>query len=253
MNETSVLSQATPETIERSVLQAFLQQLSTRLHNGRGLPASNAELERCEASAALLRSLASFTDNARRLDRAVYRRLAVALNRDQIPSKLWLIDRLSGTMPLPDSRILIVGGWYGILPLLLQCLYPSWRIRTHLIDVDPAACEVASILSAGVVENLTISCKDAIDVDYREVLQEPHSVVVNTVCEHMSNFVDWFNLIQPGQKIALQSNDHVGCSEHTNCVQSLEQFESQAPLSETYFRGMLPLENFQRFMLIGRR
>jgi hypothetical protein len=235
------------------VLQPFLVELSTRLHDGQGLPATNAERVHRGASPALVQSLTSFTDNARRLDVTVHRRLATALNRDQIPSKLWLIDRLSDAMPLQDSHILIVGGWYGILPLLLQCLYPSWRIRTEVIDVDPAACEVASILLEGVVENHTITCKDAIDVDYREILQEPHSVVVNTVCEHMRNFLDWFSLVQPGQRIALQSNDHVGCSEHTNCVPSLEAFETQAPLAEVFFRGVLPLANFQRFMLIGRR
>ena len=253
MNLTSDLSQASPDIIERSVLQAFLDELSTRLHDGQRLPATNVELVHRGASPALLQSLALFTDNARRLPVTVHRRLAVALNRDQIPSKLWLIDHLSDAMLLEDSRILIVGGWYGILPLLLQCLYPSWRIRTDVIDVDPAACEVASILSEGIVENLTITCKDAIDVDYREVVQEPHSVVVNTVCEHMSNFLDWFSLVQPGRLMALQSNDHVGCSEHTNCVSSLEAFETQAPLSKVYFRGILPLANFQRFMLIGRR
>ena len=252
MNEASDLCQAGTETIERSVLQAFLEELSTRLQDGQGLPATSAERVQRGASPALLQSLASFTDNARRLPVTVHRRLAVALNRDQIPSKLWLIDRLSDAMPLQGSHLLVVGGWYGILPLLLQCLYPSWRIRTDVIDVDPAACEVASMLLEGVVENLTITCKDAIDVDYREVVHEPQSVVVNTVCEHMSNFLDWFSLVQPGQRIALQSNDHVGCSEHTNCVPSLEAFESQAPLSEVYFRGILPLANFQRFMVIGR-
>ena len=253
MNETSDVSEVSPKAIERSVLQAFLDELSNRLYDGQGLPPTNAELVRRGASPALLQTLASFTDNARRLRVTVHRRLAIALNRDQIPSKLWLIDRLSDAMPLQDSRILVVGGWYGILPLLLQCLYPSWRIRTDVIDVDPAACEVASMLLEGVVENLTITRRDAIDVDYREVVQEPHSVVVNTVCEHMSNFLDWFSLVQPGQRIALQSNDHVGCSEHTNCVPSLEAFEAQAPLSEVYFRGILPLANFKRFMLIGRR
>jgi hypothetical protein len=253
VNETSDLCRAGTETTERSVLQAFLDELSTRLHDGQGLPGTSAERVQQGDSSALLQTLSSFTDNARRLGVTTHRRLAIALNRDQIPSKLWLIDRLSDAMPLQDRRILVVGGWYGILPLLLQCLYPAWRIRTDVIDVDPAACEVASILLEGLVENLTITCKDAIDVDYREVVQEPHSVVVNTVCEHMSNFLDWFSLIQPGQLIALQSNDHVGCSEHTNCVPSLETFEAQAPLSEVYFRGILPLANFRRFMLIGRR
>lgn len=53
--------------------------------------------------------------------------------------------------------------------------------------------------------------------------------------------------------VALQSNDHRGCCEHTNCVDSLEDFESHAPMLQVHFRGTLPLANFRRFMLLGVR
>jgi hypothetical protein len=235
------------------VLEVFLDGLSTRLRAGQGLPSSVPDDILEPASLEMRRRLTLFTDNARRLPSSVHQRLATALNRDQIPSKLWLIDCLSDVMPLQESHIMVVGGWYGILPLLFRCLHPSWRVRTDLIDVDPAACEVAATLLDSVVENVTIACKNALAFDYREIRQEPRSVVVNTVCEHMSDFVDWFSLLQPGQQIALQSNDHIGCSEHTNCAASLQVFEKQAPLAETHFRGTLPLANFRRFMLIGRR
>ena len=230
-------------------IEEFLLRLSSSLSAGRGLHASGPEV----ADSNLRRRLRSFVSNAGRLPESVHGRLAVALNQDQVPSKLWLIQHLAGSMPLPDSRILVVGGWFGVLPLLLRCIFPSWRIRTDLIDLDPAACEVASTLLEGVVEDVTITCCNANEIDYVEFRREPRGIIVNTICEHMSDFADWFGRIQPGQAIALQSNDHRGCSEHTNCVASLEELEAQAPLAEKRFRGTLPLARFRRFMLIGRR
>lgn|GEM_PF-5133701 len=234
---------------DTEMIEGFLLRLSSSLSAGRGLPAAGPEV----ADPDLRRRLTSFVSNAGRLPENVHGRLAVALNQDQVPSKLWLIEHLAGSMPLQDSRILVVGGWFGVLPLLLQCLYPSWRIRTDLIDLDPAACDVASTLLEGVVDDASITCRNANEIDYVEFRREPRGVIVNTICEHMSDFADWFERIQPGQAIALQSNDHRGCSEHTNCVASLEELEAQAPLVETRFRGTLPLAAFQRFMLIGRR
>lgn len=231
------------------VLEEFLLRLSSSLSSGRGLPETGPEV----ADPDLRRRLSLFMRNAQCLPESVHGRLAVALNRDQVPSKMWLIEHLASSMRLQGSRILVVGGWFGVLPLLLQCLYPSWRIRTDLIDLDPAACEVARTLLEGVVEDSTIACRDAKEIDYVEFRREPRGIVVNTVCEHMSDFADWFERIQPGQAVALQSNDHRGCSEHTNCVASLEELEAQAPMAEKCFRGTLPLANFQRFMLIGRR
>ncbi len=233
----------------RRTIESFLLRLSSSLSEGRGLPA----LDLAAADPELRRRLTAFVGNARRLPASVHGRLAVALNQDQVPSKLWLIEHLAGSLPLEDSRILVVGGWFGVLPLLLQCLHPSSRIRTDLIDLDPAACEVASTLLEGVVAGATITCRDAGEVDYVAFRRQPRGILVNTICEHMSDFVDWFERVQPGQAIALQSNDHRLCSEHTNCVASLEELEAQAPLSETRFRGTLPLARFQRFMLIGRR
>jgi hypothetical protein len=230
-------------------IEGFLLRLSSSLSAGRGLPAADPEV----TEPAVRRRLTSFVANAKRLPESVHGRLGVALNQDQVPSKIWLIEHLSSSMSLQDSRILVVGGWFGVLPLLLQCLDASWRIRTDLIDLDPAACEVASTLLAGVVEDVTITCHDAKEFDYVEFRREPRGIIVNTICEHMHDFRDWFERVQPGQAIALQSNDHRGCSEHTNCVASLEELEAQAPLAETHFRGTLPLAHFQRFMLIGRR
>jgi hypothetical protein len=237
---------------EHAALEWFLEALSSSLRENRGVPSTSNERLEAFGDPGLRGSLMRFTSNALRLPPSVHHRLAVALNRDQIPSKLWLIEQLASAVPLHGSHILVIGGWYGILPLLFQCLYPSCDIRTRLIDLDPAACGVAAVLLEGVVEDCAIACNNASEIDYEDIRRDPYAIVVNTICEHMSDFPDWFKLLRRGQRVALQSNDHVGCSEHTNCVASLEDFEAQAPLSETSFRGTLRLATFRRFMLIGR-
>ena len=237
---------------ERATLESFFETLSSSLRERGGVPSTSNEQLEGLGDSGLRGSLMQFTSNALRLPPSVHHRLAVALNRDQIPSKLWLIEQLANTVPLQGSHILVIGGWYGILPLLFQCLYPSSDIRTQLIDLDQAACDVAALLLEGVVEDCVIACKNASEIDYEGIRRDACAIVVNTICEHMSDFPDWFKLVRLGQRVVLQSNDHVGCSEHTNCVASLEDFEAQAPLSETSIRGTLPLATFRRFMLIGR-
>jgi hypothetical protein len=49
----------------------------------------------------------------------------------------------------------------------------------------------------------------------------------------------------------LQSNNHLGCSEHVNCVPDLAAFERQAALAETAYAGALRLRHFVRFMVMG--
>jgi hypothetical protein len=237
---------------DQVALELFFQGLSTslladrepRTYPGRALDLSSPELKR---------RLILFETNVGRVPKRLHQRLSVALNRDQISSKLWLIEHLAASTSLLESRLLVIGGWYGIFPLLLQCLYTSHEIRMDLIDCDQLACEVAASLLQGIVEGITVTCKNACEVDYEEFRRERHTIVVNTICEHMSDFSDWLQLVPKGQGVALQSNNHWGCSEHVNCVASLEAFESQVSLSQLYFRGTLPLENFMRFMLIGRR
>ena len=236
----------------RSELAGFFRELSTALREERGISAAE-ELVQSLASPELRERLSLFLNNARKLPETSYPRLATAVNEDQIPSKLWLIEHLGQVIELQESHFIVIGGWFGILPLLLKCSYPSLRIRTHVVDIDPAACLVAETLLSGVVEDIAIECKNANQLDYRAIRRESHCTVVNTICEHMSDFVAWFNLLLPGQWLVLQSNNHWGCCEHVNCVASLEDFEAQASLSETHFRGTLDLANFRRFMLIGCR
>ena len=69
----------------------------------------------------------------------------------------------------------------------------------------------------------------------------------------LDRFTAWFAGLPDGMLVLLQSNDFSEIPEHVNCVDSLEAFRAQAPLSELLFAGQLELGKYTRFMLIGRK
>jgi hypothetical protein len=74
---------------------------------------------------------------------------------------------------------------------------------------------------------------------------------INTSCEHIENFTNWFNLIPKGKLVALQSNNYFELPEHVNCVNDIDEFKQQAPLSNIIYEGELELEKYTRYMIIG--
>ena len=51
--------------------------------------------------------------------------------------------------------------------------------------------------------------------------------------------------------VALQSNDYLEIDDHVNCINNLDEFKQQAPLSNIIYEGNLELEKYTRYMLIG--
>ena len=80
----------------------------------------------------------------------------------------------------------------------------------------------------------------------------PHTIV-NTSCEHIPNFTDWYNLLPEGRLIILQSNNYFEIEEHINCSSSLKEFSQSAPMQETLYEGELDLGQYTRYMKIGRK
>jgi hypothetical protein len=76
-------------------------------------------------------------------------------------------------------------------------------------------------------------------------------VLINTSCEHVDRFQQWYAKIPSGNLQVLQSNDYYACDEHNNCVPNLQTFQQQAPMRESLFAGSLRLKKYTRFMLIG--
>ena len=75
--------------------------------------------------------------------------------------------------------------------------------------------------------------------------------MINTSCEHITNFSTWYNNIPANTILVLQSNNFYEVEEHKNCVNDLEEFDDMTPMQETYYKGKLELDKYTRYMKIG--
>lgn len=180
--------------------------------------------------------------------------LGAALNRNQMRGKKWLVHQLAATVGPAADRVLVLGGWYGILAaLLLNDEKLNLKCVTSL-DMNPACRPVAlsinrTAAARGRFEAMT---GDMLDFDYQQAAA-PGTVIVNTSCEHLPDFAAWYERVPAGSLLVLQSNDYYAVEEHVNCVPDLQAFQQQAGLGETLFAGELELKKCTRFMLIGRK
>lgn len=184
--------------------------------------------------------------------RQAWPRLATSFNEDQVESKLWLVDQLAEAINLSEHDVVILGAWYGVLALILEQAAPRPPARVVCVDIDQSTCEVAEQILSVLVPRVDVLRADMMDLDYSELCAERPTVFINTSCEHLPDFAGWRARVPVGARLVLQSNNHLGCPEHVNCVPDLSAFEEQARLSRVEYRGTLPLDQFQRFMLIGR-
>ena len=75
--------------------------------------------------------------------------------------------------------------------------------------------------------------------------------IINTSCEHIENFADWYAKIPNGKLVVLQSNNYADVEEHVNIHTSLESFVLQTPMKTELFSGELKLPKYTRYMRIG--
>ena len=188
--------------------------------------------------------------------------LGNALNRRQTASKLWLLDSLFDCHGAALGKVHVLGGWYGVLSALF-IHDPRFEIeQITSFDLDPTCAPVANSLNAinverGLFESITA---DIIDIQYARngvrinTISLPFpDILINTSCEHLDNFDDWFDALPGDTLLVLQSNDYFSEPEHINSVSDLAAFKHQAPLSTILFEGALEFDKYTRFMLIGRK
>ncbi|MBF83636.1 MAG: hypothetical protein CL489_04085 [Acidobacteria bacterium] len=187
-----------------------------------------------------------------------------AFTQGQLRSKLWLLKHLRG---MDLGTVFICAGWYGTLA---RTMFENEHVHFDKIrsfDIDPKCAEVADTINRSWVKDAwqyKSSTLDIHDLNYTdskykvkkangtyEVLTDSPNTIINTSCEHIKNFDDWFNLIPADKLVALQSNDYFEIQDHVNCVNSLDEFKQQAPLSNIIYEGKLELEKYTRYMIIG--
>jgi hypothetical protein len=208
----------------------------------------------------ILRGVAALTgskivgDLAKLLGTEMPPELWIAFNHKQIASKRWLVEALAQTLPKPEGPVWVLGAWYGVLGAMLLDDERLAIPEIVSLDIDPSCAAVAETLNRrhlGDGRFRTIT-RDMMALDFANEAVAP-GLVINTSCEHLDDVPGWLASLPAGLPLLLQSNDYVREPDHRSCVTSLEAFQDQAGLSETWFAGALPSKNYTRFMLIGAR
>lgn len=189
-----------------------------------------------------------------------------AFTQGQLRSKLWLLKHLRD---IDLGTVFICAGWYGTLA---RAMFENDRIHFDKIrsfDIDPKCTEVADMINKQWNKEdwkFKALHSDILDVNYTEhswtfwsikndreshPLTDSPNTIINTSCEHIEKFTDWFNLIPKSKLVALQSNNYFEIKDHINCVNSLDEFKQQAPLNNIIYEGELELEKYTRYMIIG--
>lgn len=187
------------------------------------------------------------------------------LSRGQLQSKLWLVDELK-SIGVDLGVVFLCAGWYGTLAtLIFESGIHFKKIRSF--DIDESTESIAEIFNKPWIINgwkFKSVIQDIHDINFTnhsyivskgkndfEVLYDTPDTVINTSCEHINNFEEWYAKIPNGKLVILQCNDYVEIEEHVNCHETLQEFETQTPLEVELFSGELQLNKYKRYMRIG--
>ena len=190
-------------------------------------------------------------------------------SRGQLQSKLWLVEELK-KLNVDLGTVFLCAGWYGTLAVMLfESGIKVEKIRSF--DIDTTTVDIAETFNKpwftdqwrykALINNIH-------DIDYKEhtwqywsnansrmsyPITDTPNTVINTSCEHIENYAEWYNKIPKGKLIIIQANDYHEVEEHVNTYNTIEEFSVSAPMSSTLYEGELELPKYKRFMKIGYR
>ena len=167
------------------------------------------------------------------------------LSRGQVRSKLWLISELAKVVEGPIGNVFLCAGWYATLAtMLFESSITVDKIRSF--DIDDTCRDIAETFNKPWVKDnwkFKSSTKDIMDINYEferyEViradgttcpLDDTPDTIINTSCEHIENFAEWYDKIPAGKLVILQSNNFFEVDEHVNCSIDIDDFSRQTPL-----------------------
>ncbi len=183
-----------------------------------------------------------------------------AFSDSQISSKQWIAEIVNGT---DLGTIFMCGGW---LATLLK--EPGLEYTKCIsIDLDPNVKFAAKALHLDLVAEgwkFIPYEADILDINYNThlfniqrangtsvELEFTPDTIINTSCEHIEKFSDWWNKIPKGKLIIVQSNDGFDIPTHVNCVRNLDEFAAQTPMDNLIYQGSKVMPKFTRFMRVG--
>lgn len=186
-------------------------------------------------------------------------------SQGQLKSKLWLVKELKN-LDLNLGTVFLCAGWYATLAVMLfENNLTINKIRSF--DIDPSCIDIAERFNKHWEMNswqFKAITKNILDINYQKetyqvkkpdesyvTLTDIPDTIINTSCEHIVNFSQWYNLIPTGKIVVLQTNDYFEIEDHVNCSDSLTHFEQLTPMGKCLFSGEIDLGKYKRFMRIG--
>ena len=205
--------------------------------------------------------------------------LTDSFSRGQLRSKLWVSDTIKDLDVDLGNMVYVCAGWYGVLPAIL---FERNKVENILsFDSDESTDNPADTLNKeqtidglrfkAVVKDIhSLKYKDeSFDVTHYQYTEMTKfkttkqsmpakmeaSCVINTSCEHIVDFDKWWSGIPKGMLVIMQNNDFDDEDhEHAeDTVSSLEEFSKRLNVSETLYEGTLALDEYNRYMVIGRK
>ncbi len=195
--------------------------------------------------------------------------LSEAFSKGQIESKFWLIEELEKVQKNLGT-VFVLGGWYGTLSALILESNKFQIEKIRSFDIDNSCAEIAETMNRDpfVLDGwrFKASTADMYDLNYSETthttrrangteleLTDVANTFINTSCEHLEFYGDWYNTLPNGKLVVLQSNDFLSGKDHVNCISSIDEFKLHSPMSEYLYDGELYISeaDYTRFMLIG--
>lgn len=189
------------------------------------------------------------------------------LSRGQIQSKLWIVKELN-KLDVNLGTIFLCAGWYGTLATLL--FESNSTIKKILsFDIDESCVKIAENFNAPWHQKdwkFKAITDDIMNVDYNEhhwqfwsktnnrlshPITDKPDTIINTSCEHLEDFNEWYGKIPKGKLLILQTNNYFDLPEHINCSKNLIDFAGQTPMTTVLYQGELYLDKYSRYMRIG--
>ena len=188
------------------------------------------------------------------------------MSRGQLESKKWLVKELANINNLHLGNVCLCAGWYAtVVPLIVEADIEFDLIRSF--DLDPTVWRIAETFNKDLLIDgwkFKAQTADINKLDFTvtkfeterddgtfQPLRERFNTIVNTSCEHIESFDNWYSKIPAGKLVILQSNNYFEIDEHVNCSESLEAFAKQTPMNQVLYQGDLELEKYTRYMRIG--
>lgn len=187
-----------------------------------------------------------------------------ALSRNQIQSKLWLLEKMQtcGATSkaqiksiLDPQTVIVVGGWVGILPWLMTITDFEFYKLVHTpelinVDLDKTVHPAAEKLIGETTKFKY--CSLAKDIRKYNFTQHKNLIVIDTIVEHFKDHGKWVKSLPKGTLVVLQGNNMFDVPDHVNCHNSLEEFVESSGLNTILWSGELILNKCLRFMAIGK-